>query len=183
MWCLNAQEWPPLVQFPATVGIRIDVEIRFDEVPPTCDTEIEQRGEEQVDISSQATGDDEGDSSSLLCTRPYSGDNTATPRDKKELVRSRLSTPTEAVLQPTTQPKGNTATQGPQRSDDSVKEVDTSNLMQAYERLFMDNGNSPTSPDRLQRCITDRLAWLEPLRLRPKEMQRSWEFPGVDYIQ
>ena len=179
----NAQEWPPLVQFPVTVGLRIDIEIRFDEAPLTCDTETEQNAGEHVDISSQATGDDEGDSSSLFCTSSYSGVNTATPRDQEERAKSKLPTLTEGHSLPIDEPWGNTATHRLHRFDTFAKDVDTSSFMQSYERLFMDSGNSPTSPDRLQRCISDRLAWLEPLRLDPKEMQRAWEFPGIDYIQ
>ena len=56
-------------------------------------------------------------------------------------------------------------------------------LMQNEERLYMDDGTSFGSPDRLQRCVQEDLAWVEPLRLRPDEMQKSWEFPGVDYLK
>lgn len=52
-----------------------------------------------------------------------------------------------------------------------------------YERLYMDDGKSVRATARWDRCVAHHLAWMEPLRLRPLEMQRCWDFRKIDYVR
>lgn len=51
-----------------------------------------------------------------------------------------------------------------------------------YERLYMDNGRTARTGARWDKCVTGRMAWVEPLRLRPLEMRRCWDFRRIDYV-
>ena len=78
---------------------------------------------------------------------------------------------------------GNTAT--PMEAAEQPYEMggDEVSIVQNWERLYMDDGTTIRSEARLQRCIDQDLAWLEPVRLRPDEMRKCWQYRKVDYVR
>ena len=87
----------------------------------------------------------------------------------------------DAILMQQVKDGENTATPG--SWENRVTNAQVQPTESNYERLYMDDGRSNKAVARWARCVANRLAWLEPLRLRPLEMQRCWDFRGVDYVR
>ena len=168
-----------MIQFPVATGTRIDIEVRFDESISQCDDEFEPSEEELIGDEDPEIPEEEGDESLFLVER-----RSLRPSVEKnrELLLIALDPSTGADVAKEIS-RDNTATLVEASHDENQDEGDDSSFMQTDERLHMDDGDSSTSPDRLQRCVGGGLAWLEPLRLRPQEMKNCWNFPGVDYLR
>ena len=174
------QVWPPAVQFPLAIGKRIDIEIRFDESIPQCEGDFELSEEEPSDDDDLIVLEEEGEENLLFEERRFFRSSVSMALREASPLASASSNSAHAIKE---MPRDNTATLVLATYDETSEEGDDANFMQNDERLRMDDGDGLTSPERLQRCVEENLAWMEPLRMRPREMQNCWQFPGVDYLR